>query len=463
MSTFPIDLMPPKAKEAITAQAALGNYPVESVATAAMAIMSFAAQGLRNVVDPSQEGHCYPLSQLYMVLAGSGDAKSSVYRNLMAGVNRWQEAGEKQYEDAMALYAIDKALHDRQVKKAERDPANARALLHALSKSVPRRPRSRRNTGSKITTNAIIKTLDEGWSTYGLFSDEGGSILGGHSLKAENSPVEFASALTMLWDRGAADRATGEITVTLRGRRFSGLIMVQPTVARDFLQNRTFAEQGIHARFNIVQSAKWQPLAEDHTDPAVLARRRNLKSRVVGFNNRIEELLSEALPFAPNSDCVLDPLPLDWSHEASKEAVSLIKSWVEARGDRTETFWFRFWEHVCRTAGVLAVFEGEEVITLPILKAAWALALFYADQWTNLDLEVGNERDTKDAPYVEKILKALKARGPMTDRDLARGVVQRLDSDVRRRVLTHMVNDERLTVTEVVNGTRKTLMYAVAA
>lgn len=141
--------------------------------------------------------------------------------------------------------------------------------------------------------------------------------------------------------------------------------------------------------------------------------------------------------------------------------MSLIKTWVNSRGERGETFWFRFWEHVCRTAGVLAVFEGEDVITLPILRAAWALAMFYADQWTNLDLEVGTERDTANAPYIEKIMKTLKA-GPMSGRDIGRKAMQRVDANVRDRVLEAMVKDELVTVTEVVNGTRKHTMYAVA-
>jgi hypothetical protein len=397
-----------------------------------------------------------------MVLAGSGDAKSSVYHNLMTGVIRWQDAGDAQFTNDMAIYTTDKELWEKQRRKALADPTNGRALLINLEQNKPKKPRSRLNTGSKLTTNGIIRSLDEGWSTFGLFADEGGSVLGGHSLKAENSPVEFASALTMLWDKGAADRTTGEVTVRLRGRRLAGLILVQPKVARDFLQNRTFAEQGIHARFSIVQPPRWQPLAEDHTDPQVRARRQKLVGRVAGFADRIEAMLSQALPFVAKSDCVLDPPALSWSIDANKKAVDLIREFIDLRSENTETYWFRLWEHCCRTAGVLAAFEGYPEITLPVLEAAWALTLFFANQWKNLDLDVENERDTRDAPYIDKITKVLLASGPMSERDIARKAMQRVDADVRKRVLTSMVNDERVKVSEVLNGTRKTVMYEVA-
>jgi hypothetical protein len=102
------------------------------------------------------------------------------------------------------------------------------------------------------------------------------------------------------------------------------------------------------------------------------------------------------------------------------------------------------------------------MITLPILEAAWALTLFYANQWRALDLEVGTERDTRDAPYIDKVLKALRSKVSLSERDICRSVLQRVDADVRKRVLSAMLNDELIKADETVNGTRKTIMYRVA-
>ncbi|MBD8734914.1 DUF3987 domain-containing protein [Sphingomonas sp. CFBP 13706] len=456
---FPIDVLPLATQDAIRAQAEIGNYPLESVGTAAMAIMSFAAQGMADVADPSQDDRAYPLSQLYMTLIPSGDAKSSIYGKLMAGVARWHKSEALKYDDEVIVYNVALQTYDRDRKTAQK--AGNDQLVLALDRNKPQPPRHRFNTPSKTTTNGIIKTLQDGWPTYGLFSDEGGSVLAGHSMRAENSPVEFASTITMLYDRGAADRTTGEVSVRLSGCRLAGLIMVQPDVAREFLQNRVFASQGIHARFNIVQSEKWERKAIDFADPAVKARQAALARRIDTFTNRIEAMLSEPLPCDPDQPFVLTPPVIGWNYAAQLEGVKINAECIRRADLQDETYWKRLFEHVCRTAGVLAAFEGEANITVDILKAAWALVQFYADQWKNLDLEVGSERDTTHAIYVEKVMKALRLKGPTTARDISRHVLRGVNSDVRDKVLAGMAKDGLIEAYETVNGNITTSGYTV--
>ncbi len=460
--TFPIDILPPATQDAIRAQAELGNYPIDGVATAALAIMSYAAQGHYDVEDPSQHGRSYPCSEYYMVMVKSGDAKSAIYSKLMSSIYRWQDSEALAYEDELIDYRIAFDQYEKDRKSALKEaPDDSKKLVKALDKAKPKAPRHRRTILSKTTTNGIYSTFQGGWPSCGLFTDEGGSILAGHSMKAENNPVEFASALTMLFDKGSMDRTTGETAVHLAGKRLSCLIMVQPEVARGFINNREFQAQGIHARFNIVQPGAWEMLAEDFTDPTVLARRNGLARRLEAFSDRIGAMIGEALPLRLDRDWELEPETLGWTREAKTVAVEILRQCVKMRGEQEETYWKRLFEHFCRTAGILTAFEGLAAITPEIAEAAWSVVRFYADQWANVDVDVSTARQTENADLVEKTLKAIKARGSMSRRDLGRGPLQRIGERIKAEVLSTLIADEEIEMIEVMKGTIKSIIYQV--
>ncbi|NBB42336.1 DUF3987 domain-containing protein, partial [Sphingobium yanoikuyae] len=454
---FPIELIPARARDAILAQAAIGNYPIESVGTAALAIMSHAAQGLYNVDSLQRPGVTYPLSQLFMILSPSGDAKSSIYKALMAGVHRWQARMGELYKDEMLEFAVDLRHYERQKAAVEKDKEATREDRLNVERSKPLLPRDPRNTSSKTTTNGIFSTLQRSYPTYGLFTGEGGSMLAGHSLRKENSPAEFASALTTLWDGDAVDRTTGDITMHLPGRRLSGLIMVQPEVAAAFLNDPLLKIHGIHAHFCIVQPAFWEPLDLDFTDEAEQSRRNKLVHRLAGFNDRIEAMLNEPMTTSDRDYRELTPPTIGWSEAARAHMRNFQTRALELRGEE-ETFFKRTFEHACRMAGVLAVFEGRRIASpatrLPLdmdnpvnieisvedAIAATALVEYYASEWRKLDVGVIDERDTRLAGYIERVVKFLRAREvPATMRDLSRNPLQRVDLKVREQVIDQMM------------------------
>lgn len=461
---FPIAMMPLKAKAAIEAQAELGNYPIESVATAALAIMAYAAQGQANVEDPSQHGKAYPCSQLYLVLVKSGDAKSAIFMRLMRGVDRWKIDETKKYEVEQQDYEIDFSEWERSYKEAqkENDPRTRRYDLKQLADRKPQPPRHRQNVLSKVTTNGIFRNLEVGYPTIGLFADEGATVLSGHSLRAENSPMEFASTLTTLFDRGSADRTTGEKTVYLNGCRLSGLIMVQPEVAREFVTNTMFKQQGLHARFAIVQSSPWDMVIEDFTDPALLTKRERLARLTDEFCDRIYSILSRPLPVG-ETPWVLEPPTLTWSDDAKRRGVDIARECRVLRDEHDEPYWKRLFEHVCRTAGVLAVFEGHDQITTPVLNAAYEIVIYYAEQWVNLSIGGLDAKDSKNAQYFDNIIQTLNGNGSLSRRDLFRKSNGLSKMDVRRQneIMNDMIDNEMVEAFEVTNGTRKTVHYRV--
>ncbi|MFC3442159.1 DUF3987 domain-containing protein [Sphingobium rhizovicinum] len=457
---FPLHLLPVNARTAIEAQAALGNYPVESVGTAALAIMSHAAQGLYNVDSLQRAGHAYPLSQLFLILSPSGDAKSSIYRALMSGVEAWQVRMGDLYARQMQEYETDKRHWERRRAAMDKDNDVSQEERREMERQKPTLPLHPWNTPSKTTTNGVFKTLQEGWPTYGLFTAEGGSLLAGHSLKAENSPAEFASAITNLWDGDTIDRTTGDHMMRLRGRRLSGLIMVQSAVASDFLSNVTLRQHGIHARFLIVSPRAWQPVAVDFTDSSEMMRRDLLISKLQAFCGRIEEMLSYPLTTKEGDDRELVLPTMSWSGEAKRHMLVFQNRALEMRAEE-ETFFKRTFEHACRMAAVLTAHEGHEEITLEAAQAATALIEFYGHQWRSLDVQHIDERDARLAKYIDRVLKFLRTKGPATMRDLTRNPLQRLDLRVREAVMETLIRDDLVTAAEETQGTTTSVYYSI--
>ena len=84
---------------------------------------------------------------------------------------------------------------------------------------------------SEPTFEGLTRFLNEGQPAVGIFSDEGGQFLGGHAMSRENKQ-KTAAALNNTW-HGQDIRRTraGDGFHTLRGRRVSMHLMVQPSIA----------------------------------------------------------------------------------------------------------------------------------------------------------------------------------------------------------------------------------------
>ena len=81
------------------------------------------------------------------------------------------------------------------------------------------------------TYEGLIKAFLKGYPSIGLFADEGGRLIGGHAMNADNI-LKTAAGLSELWDgkRITRVRASDE-TALLYDRSLSLHLMVQPVVA----------------------------------------------------------------------------------------------------------------------------------------------------------------------------------------------------------------------------------------
>lgn len=101
----------------------------------------------------------------------------------------------------------------------------------------PKHPRSPKLTSSEPTIEGLFKLFQVGEPSHGLFTDEGGSFLGGHAMNSDNR-LKTVAGLSSLWGGNALDRVrSGDGASTLFGRRLAVHIMVQPIAARPLMED----------------------------------------------------------------------------------------------------------------------------------------------------------------------------------------------------------------------------------
>lgn len=458
MSTeFPIALLPDRIRDAIEAQVAMGNYHLASVATATLAIASHTAQGLYNIDFLAKPGSV-PASLFALICAPSGSAKSSLFDPILTGPRRWQRRMADVHTILRADYEVDRRLYERRRQVAEKE--NDRETLLDLERTKPLPPRSPVNTSSKITTNGLFKSLHDDWPTHGVFTPEGASLLKGYSLNSKNAPEEFGGALASLWSGETIDRTTGEQRMILRDRRLSMLVMVQGSVAEEFLSSEALEGQGLLARFLVVNAPKWSPLDEDFTQPDYLARKERLLHRMERFHDRIDDMLSEPLATHDGHDGELNLPVIRWTPAAAKIMRAFQTESLAWRTSETENWFQRAFEHCVRLAGVLAIFEGENEISEKSARAGVALTRYYAAQLQQMDVAPVNDRHSQYHQYIAPAMKKLRqAPDGLTERDFYRTIWKKVDPEHRAKILATMAMDDMIVAEKIRRGTNEIVVY----
>jgi len=130
-----------------------------------------------------------------------------------------------------------------------------RADLAQLETDKPQPPRICRLLYEDVTSERLGKALATEWPSGGVFSSEGGAVLGGHSM-GKDSLTRTLALLNKLWDGAPhiVDRATAA-SFAVRGARMTISLQVQPHVLADFLdRDRGLSRgSGFLARFLVCQ------------------------------------------------------------------------------------------------------------------------------------------------------------------------------------------------------------------
>lgn len=353
-----------------------------------LAAASLASSPLANVLLP--HGQRSPLSLFVITGAASGDRKSATDEVACSAINDRRKEQARKHQEATQRWESES--QDRKRNEPESLPPAPQVL-----------------TTSNATVEGIARLL-KSQSTVGVFSAEGGEMLGGHSLRDERR-MSGMSFYLKAWSAEALDSLRGgEGLSVLLGRRICLHVLVQPLILSKLLSDPLAEGQGLLARCLIAQP---ETLAGSR-----LYRECNplLNPAVVRYNKRITELLLSTPEFWDGGDgCELKPNDLDMAPEARAMWIAFynqVESQQSSLGElaAARPFASKAAEQAARIAGVISKVESRDRIGMKEMEGGIEVAAFYMGEHVRL---TGTSRVEQGNKQLASLLEWMKERGPI--------------------------------------------------
>lgn len=385
---FPFHGLGPIMGNAARAIAEDVQAPDSLAAGSVLAAVSLAVQSLANVMLP--HGQRSPLSVFVITGAGSGDRKSAVDAVACGEVELVRKQQARDFSKQMAQYDVEMGGRDR------KDPE-------------PAKPTPKSLTTANATIEGICRLLKH-QSSVGIFSAEGGEMLGGHSLRDDKRSSGMAFYLKGWGGESLDSLRGGEGLTVLLGRRMAMHVLVQPVLLGELLCDALAQGQGLLARCLIAQPetlAGHRPYKDvnPHENPAV-----------VTYNVAIKALLAtEPELWAEGDGYELKPRDLHFDTEARALWIAFYNAIEQQQKNGSELdgarpFASKAAEHAARIAGVITMIENPQATTIDssAMDGAIQVTGFYLTE--HLRLTGAGRQERKDG-YIRALLKWLQSRG----------------------------------------------------
>lgn len=388
---YPFEALGPIAGAAARRIHEVVQAPDATCGQSILAALSLACQAF---VDVHIHGRIYPTSLFLLTISESGERKSATDKVALKSINDWQRLLVEQHVKTLAEFKnkieVWKAKRRLVVKVASE---NFEDNIPDLG-SEPQPPCEGLLLCQEPTLEGLEQLLVLGQPTAGIFSDEGGRLIGGHAMNADNA-LKTACGLSNLWDGKPFTRVRkGEGSKIQYGRRLSVHLMIQPVVLMELLRNEMLMGQGVLSRclFSaptpLAGTRKYKEV-DLNKDPAILALY-DLIARILDrpYPKRNTPLGCNE-PFTPSD--ALEPKPIELEEEAKRR-------WIEYHDDTDQKmnedgefhaikpFASKAAEQVLRIAAIFAFSESllrpevEVRISLHQLERAITLVVYHLDE-----------------------------------------------------------------------------------
>jgi hypothetical protein len=351
------------------------------------------------------------LSEFFVTIGASGERKSAVDSHALAPHREYQRELHRLYVEKREKYEREadawKKCKEEAVSSKSKTYDSKRKALSDLGKA-PEEPISPNLICEEPTYEGLIKMIEHGQPSVGVFSDEGGRMIGGHGMNADNM-LKTASGLSGLWDGKEVSRVrAGEGAKLLFGRRVSLHLMCQPDIAAMMLSNAMLMEQGLLSRCLV-------------TWPTTTAGTRLYKevdlseaAEIKAYSEAMTDLLTEIMTLREGTQNELSPRDLPLTPEAKAIWVAFHDHVERQLVDGGELATIRGLaskapEHAGRLAGVLALVENSATgsISVECVEAGIKLVAHYLNEAIRLYEAGAADPDLREA---EKLLLWCKGR-----------------------------------------------------
>jgi len=375
---YPVDAMG-ELRHAAEALHEAVRAPLAMCAQSALAATTLAVEAHRDVELPCGRR---PIVGLFATVAESGERKTSLDRLATRAIRRAEERWSEESQATTASFMADKEAYDAAVRHAKANRKAGRAEIRSAIGALgpaPQPPPSPMLLLADPTPEALTLHLADGRPWCGLFTAEGGILIGGAAFTDERR-LATGALLNTLWDSEPVRRrrvVTG--ACFLPGRRCSAHVMVQPDIAARLYGDRELIGIGLMARFLTVAPDTTAGTRLWHDPlPAVDAA-------LADYDGRLASWLERAPRMAGGG--ALDPEPMRLTPDARRRWIAFHDVCERAMAPGAELatlrpFASKMPEHAGRLAAVLAAYAdpGAMDIAGNCLVGGIALAQHYAKE-----------------------------------------------------------------------------------
>lgn len=367
---YPTASLPATMRDAVRDTARYVAAPEALAAQCFIAAAAYLAQTRVNAPHVSNPAGM-PCSLFQLALADSGDRKSECYRLAFKTINEAERIARDGYAAEAAEF---RSMQEGLSGKAQKE--------FLASHTAPFNPRT---LYTDSTFEKIAGDFIQGMPSGAWFTDEGGSILGGHSMKADTVTATLGG-LVKLFDNGQAerDRMGADAAVGIAyDRRFSVHMLAQEPTVREALNNPLLQGQGFLPRF--LMSAAPSIAGTRFISVESLKTNAYQSAAVQRFWGRCKEIA--LLESFAGIDGAVKPPVIELTDEAEEVWIEFYNR-VEGEmgslgeyGGPLKPFASRSGELARRLAASFALFDGEPMISAKTMTAACEVAGHSLGEW----------------------------------------------------------------------------------
>lgn len=360
---YPIQCLPKLIRDAVLSYHQYGKQPLSLIGCSALATVSLACQALANVARDRLL--ISPISLYFLLIAQSGERKSSVDHVFSSIIRQWQDDVRQKLEPQIK---IAKTLHQSwfakkmgllsQIRKNSPDGKTIDELEReylGIMLEEPQVPLLPELFFEDITQEALVTQIANGWPSASIWSDEGALVLNSHGM--QTNVAKFVGLLNRLWD-GKSFNTHRKTTknISILNRRLTVSLMLQPLILQQMLSKSggVNRQSGFMARSLMVypESAMGERFYQEPPDSQIA---------LSSFHQRIIECLDDSLILDKNG-CRELPI-LSFSIQAKSTWISFfnnVESDLSGKWSCIQDFASKAAENTARLSALLHLFSGKK-------------------------------------------------------------------------------------------------------
>lgn len=354
-------------------------------------ILAAAALTVQGFCDVSIDSRVHPLSCFFITIGESGERKSAVDKMALKALREFEKTKIKKYDQELIEFQHKFKIFEAQERKLlnkKNKKTNDLEKEDSLNEELinpPKPPLSQLMMIEEPTYEGLLKLFEHGQPSLGLFSDEGGRMIGGVGM-CDDQQLKTIAGFSSIWDGSSISKSrAGEGSKKLYGKRLSLHLMVQPEVSKLIVNNGKIRDQGFLSRCllsypksNIGNRLyKTSNADDDH--------------RLTNFYSAISEILKKPYSYVEGTNNELAPRTLCLASDAKEEWIKFhneIEIEMKDNGiySSIRGFASKSADYSLRIAGVLQLFEDfhSTKINLQILKYAIEIIKYYLSEQLRL-------------------------------------------------------------------------------